>query len=191
MKEAVIVSTARTPIGRAYRGAFNDTHGAELGAHAVRHSVERAGIDPAEVADVLSEKHASEIVLVGGSETEKFSEAVASAMRTKAIDMTGNFLLGELAEFLSRCLLFISNDSGPVHVASSVGTPSVVIFGRKDPGLSPERWGPIGASNRVLHKDVGCDICLAHNCVRDFACLKAASSREVISLAEELLTGMA
>ena len=36
MKEAVIVSTARTPIGKAYRGAFNDTHGAELGAHAVR-----------------------------------------------------------------------------------------------------------------------------------------------------------
>ncbi len=53
MKEAVIVSTARTPIGKAYRGAFNDTHGAELGAHAVRHAVERAGIDPAAVEDVL------------------------------------------------------------------------------------------------------------------------------------------
>ncbi|MPY74645.1 MAG: acetyl-CoA C-acyltransferase [Alphaproteobacteria bacterium] len=53
MREAVIVSTARTPIGRAYRGAFNNTHGADLGAHSVRHAVERAGIDPGEVEDVL------------------------------------------------------------------------------------------------------------------------------------------
>ena len=53
MREAVIVSTARTPIGKAYRGAFNDTQGQALGAHAVRHAVERAGVDPAEVDDVL------------------------------------------------------------------------------------------------------------------------------------------
>ncbi|MGV8872550.1 MAG: acetyl-CoA C-acyltransferase [Rhodococcus sp. (in: high G+C Gram-positive bacteria)] len=53
MREAVIVSTARTPIGKAYRGAFNDTSGQELGAHAVRHAVARAGIDPAEVEDVV------------------------------------------------------------------------------------------------------------------------------------------
>ena len=53
MREAVIVSTARTPIGRAYRGAFNNTHGADLGGHAVRHAVDRAGIDPAEVEDLL------------------------------------------------------------------------------------------------------------------------------------------
>ena len=53
MREAVIVSTARTPIGRAYRGAFNDTQGQQLGAHAVRHAVARAGIDPSEVEDVV------------------------------------------------------------------------------------------------------------------------------------------
>ena len=53
MREAVIVSTARTPIGRAYRGAFNNTHGADLGAHSVRHAVDRAGIEPGEVEDVL------------------------------------------------------------------------------------------------------------------------------------------
>ncbi|MBU1346461.1 MAG: acetyl-CoA C-acyltransferase [Alphaproteobacteria bacterium] len=53
MREAVIVSTARTPIGRAYRGAFNDTQAQALGAHAVKHAVERAGIDPAEVEDVV------------------------------------------------------------------------------------------------------------------------------------------
>ena len=53
MREAVIVSTARTPIGRAYRGAFNDTQAQQLGAHAVRHAVQRAGVDPAEIEDVV------------------------------------------------------------------------------------------------------------------------------------------
>src|SRR3546814_760696 len=53
MREAVIVSTARTPIGKAYRGAFNLTHGAELGAHSLRHAVERSGVAPEEIEDVI------------------------------------------------------------------------------------------------------------------------------------------
>jgi acetyl-CoA C-acetyltransferase len=53
MIEAVIVSTARTPLCKSWRGAFNMTHGATLGAHAVRHAVSRAGIDSAEVEDVI------------------------------------------------------------------------------------------------------------------------------------------
>jgi len=53
MRDAVIVSTARTPIGRAYKGAFNMTAGATLGALSLKEAVARAGIDPAEVDDVL------------------------------------------------------------------------------------------------------------------------------------------
>lgn len=53
MREALIVSTARTPIGKAYRGAFNDTQAQALGAHAISHAVQRAGIDPAEIEDVV------------------------------------------------------------------------------------------------------------------------------------------
>ena len=53
MREAVIVSTARTPIGKAYRGAFNNTTAQTLGGHAIKHAVERAKIDPAEVEDVV------------------------------------------------------------------------------------------------------------------------------------------
>ena len=53
MPEAVIVSTARTPIGRAYRGAFNNTHGATLGGHVISHAVKRAGLEPGEVEDVI------------------------------------------------------------------------------------------------------------------------------------------
>ena len=53
MTRAVIVSTARTPLGKSFRGAFNMTHGAELGGHAVKAAVERAGIDPGAVDDVI------------------------------------------------------------------------------------------------------------------------------------------
>jgi acetyl-CoA C-acetyltransferase len=53
MTQAVIVSTARTPIGKAYRGAFNNTEGATLLGHAIEHAVKRAGVDGAEVEDVV------------------------------------------------------------------------------------------------------------------------------------------
>lgn len=53
MREAVIVSTARTPIGKAFRGAFNNTHGAVLAGHAISQAVARSGLDPAEIEDVI------------------------------------------------------------------------------------------------------------------------------------------
>ena len=53
MKEAVIVSTARTPIGKAYRGAFNNTKGPQLAGHAIREAVKRAGLEPGEVDDLV------------------------------------------------------------------------------------------------------------------------------------------
>jgi acetyl-CoA C-acetyltransferase len=53
MPEAVIVSTARTPLCKSWKGAFNMTHGATLGGHVVKHAIERAGLDPAEVEDVM------------------------------------------------------------------------------------------------------------------------------------------
>jgi acetyl-CoA C-acetyltransferase len=53
MSQALIVSTARTPLAKSWKGAFNMTHGATLGGHAVKHAVQRAGIDPASVDDVL------------------------------------------------------------------------------------------------------------------------------------------
>ena len=52
MREAVVVSTARTPIGKAYRGAFNNTDAPTLGGHAIRHAVQRAGLEPGEVDGV-------------------------------------------------------------------------------------------------------------------------------------------
>ncbi len=141
----------------------------------------------AEVADMLADKYGFQIVLVGGDETSVFSKEVAGAMKNKAVDLTGIFLVGELAEFLSRVRLFISNDSGPVHVAVAVGTPVVVIFGRQERGLSPKRWRPLGENDIVLHKGSECEICRAHNCDKDFKCLKAVTTDEVREAAEKLL----
>ena len=53
MREAVIVSTARTPIGKAFRGAFNDTEAPVMGGHVVAEAVKRANVDPSEVSDVM------------------------------------------------------------------------------------------------------------------------------------------
>ena len=53
MADTVIVSTARTPIGKAYRGAFNNTHGATMGGHVIKHAMERAKVDPQEIEDVI------------------------------------------------------------------------------------------------------------------------------------------
>jgi acetyl-CoA C-acetyltransferase len=53
MREAVIIATARTPIGKAYRGAFNNTQAQTLGGHVVAHAVERSGVEPAEIDDVV------------------------------------------------------------------------------------------------------------------------------------------
>ena len=52
-REAVIVSTARTPIGKAFRGAFNNTHGATLAGHAIKNAVERSGLEPDAIEDVI------------------------------------------------------------------------------------------------------------------------------------------
>ena len=67
MREAVVVSTARTPIGKAYRGAFNDTQAQELAGHAIREAVARAGIEPGQVEDVVLGREIDVAVLRDGS----------------------------------------------------------------------------------------------------------------------------
>ena len=53
MKEAVIVSAARTPIGRAFRGAFNNLESPSMSSHAIKAAIDRAGVDPAEIDDCI------------------------------------------------------------------------------------------------------------------------------------------
>jgi len=104
------------------------------------------------------------------------------------INLTGKTNISQLASILKRSDLFISNDSGPVHMAVALGVPTVSIFGRKQPGLGPRRWGPLGEGNIYIHKDVGCEVCLAHDCKRDFECLKVIDPKEVFSYVVDILS---
>jgi heptosyltransferase-2 len=140
-----------------------------------------------QVADKLAKAHGFKVLVVAGPKDLAKTEEAIRNMHIPAINLAGKTSIAQLASVLRRCKLFISNDSGPVHIASAVGTPVISIFGRKQAGLSPKRWGPLGTKDKFLHKDVGCIECLAHNCVRGFACLKAISVDDVVRAAEEIL----
>ncbi|MFA5339363.1 MAG: lipopolysaccharide heptosyltransferase II [Candidatus Omnitrophota bacterium] len=140
------------------------------------------------VADELIDKHNVKIVIIGGPSDVNTVKEVETGMLHKPLVLSEEHSLGEVAALLKKCKLLISNDSGPVHIAVAVGTPVVSIFGRLDPGLSPQRWGPVGPDDIVIHKDVGCEECLAHNCKLSFKCLDAITVEEVLTAAESLLT---
>jgi heptosyltransferase-2 len=140
----------------------------------------------AAVADKLAEK-GCKIVVLGGQSDTKIGQEVISYMHSPVINMVGNNNISQAASLLKRSSLFISTDTGPMHIAASVGVPIVAIFGRSQPGLSARRWGPHNKNSVVLHKDVGCDDCLAHNCTKDFRCLKAITAEDVVRAAETVL----
>lgn len=131
------------------------------------------------LADRIIEKTGHKIVI----EDIKFADTVRNYMKHKAVFLRGS-TLQQAAALFKRCKLFISTDNGLAHIASAVGTPVISIFGRKQPGLSPTRWKPTGRDVVVLHKDAGCTECLAHNCKKDFACLKAITVDEVFDAAK-------
>ena len=141
----------------------------------------------AEVADRLSQKYGFKTVIVAGPRDTEKAKIMQEHMRTPALNLAGKVSVSQLASILKRCDLFISNDSGPVHIATAVATPVISIFGRAQIGLGPMRWGPLGQKDKYLHKDAGCITCLAHNCVRGFACLKSISVDDVIAAADEVL----
>lgn len=139
------------------------------------------------VADKLADKYGVKIVIISSSQDKAFGDAVASLMRKPYANLSGQTSVADLASVLKRGQLFISNDSGPVHIACAVGTPVISIFGRNDRGLSPLRWGPTGSRDIILHKEVGCEICLAHNCRIGFKCLEAITVEDVVSAAGRIL----
>lgn len=140
----------------------------------------------AQVADKLMEK-GFKVIIVAGPKDKKIAAKVKEKISYPVIDLSGDTTVSRLASILKRCKLFISNDSGPVHIATAVGTPVISIFGRNQAGLSPLRWGPLGLKDRFLHKDVGCIECLAHNCKKEFTCLKAIKVEDVLKAVDEIL----
>ena len=126
---------------------------------------------------LLKEKTGFPVVVVTSGGEEEFGEKIISA--NDVIDLRGDLSISELGSLLKRAGLFISNDSGPVHIAAALEVPVISIFGRKEAGLSPLRWKPPGRNSFYFHKDVGCTKCLAHNCQKGFLCLKSITPEEV------------
>jgi len=143
----------------------------------------------AELADALHKQYGWKVVLVAGNADKAHAAAVADAMSSPVVNLAGKTSILQLASLLRRAAIFVSNDSGPVHVAAAVGTPVVSIFGRRQPGLSPRRWGPTSPRSVALHKDVGCIECLAHHCKKQFACLSAITVDDVVRAVASLLKG--
>lgn len=138
-----------------------------------------------EVIKLLQEKVNIKVVITTSREEKMFGRKLV--LERGVIDLRGKLSIAEMGALLKSALLFISNDSGPVHIAASLNTPVISIFGRKDPGLSPLRWAPQGEKSFYFHKDAGCLRCLAHACLKGFLCLDKVSSQEVADKAVLLL----
>ncbi|MFH0764444.1 MAG: lipopolysaccharide heptosyltransferase II [Candidatus Omnitrophota bacterium] len=141
----------------------------------------------ARAADSLAKTYNAKILIISSEEDRMFAGEVAALMSRPHVNLAGKTGIGDVASVLRRVKLFVSNDSGPVHIAVAVGTPVISIFGRSDRGLSPERWGPSGKRDVALHKDAGCGACLAHNCRRGFRCLDAITVDDVLAAAAKIL----
>ncbi|HEY0524696.1 MAG TPA: acetyl-CoA C-acyltransferase [Stellaceae bacterium] len=123
MVDAVIVSTARTPIGKAFRGAFNLTHGAEMGGHVIRHAVERAGIDPADVEDVVMGCGFPEGATGGNIARQA---AVRAGVPVTAAAMTVNRFCSSGLQAIAIAASRIVVDGVPVAVAGGLESISLV-----------------------------------------------------------------
>ncbi len=127
MPEAVIVSTARTPIGKAHRGAFNNTHGATLGGHVVKHAVERAKIDPAEVDDVILGCGMPEKATGGNIARQA---ALRAGMPVTVSGMTVNRFCSSGLQTIALAAQRIMTGESSIIVAGGLESISLVIDGR-------------------------------------------------------------
>ena len=97
------------------------------------------------------ERLATQVVVVGGPEEAARAPAALPADLPVA-NLVGRLTLVQLAALLQHARLLISNDSGPVHLAAAMGTPTVVLFGSANAATGPRRWGPWGTGHAVIWK---------------------------------------
>jgi len=138
----------------------------------------------AAVADELAHRFDAQILLTGSPLEELTVQAVASHMQTKPINLTGRTSLGGLAALISELDLFISNDTGPAHIACAVNTPSITLFGPADYA----RWAPLDTrQHRVLRHPVACSPCGYWECPIDHRCLRWLSPERVLDEASGII----
>jgi ADP-heptose:LPS heptosyltransferase len=120
----------------------------------------------AELADRIASVDNCRIILLGSPAEKEYVEQVASMMTTAPIITAGKTTLHQMIALLNRLNLFISNDSGPVHMACAQGTPTIAIFGPE----SPKRYGPIGDQHRTVYLGLPCSPCISFHNAKKVQC---------------------
>ena len=139
----------------------------------------------AAASQVALEQSAS--VALFGSESERpLCDAIAASVRASgvvAINLAGRTSLREFIDLAAACRLYLTNDSGAMHIASAAGVPTVAIFGATDDVAT----GPTGPLARVVRQPVECSPCLLRECPIDHRCMTRVTPERVAQTALELL----
>jgi len=135
----------------------------------------------AAVADKVIERYKARVVLIGGPGEEEIISQIADYMKNKAIIFLDR-PVKELLALIQFCHLLICNNSGPLHMATALGTPTVSTMG---PTI-PERWWPYGQEHIVLRKDLGCVPCNEGTCrIETFDCMRLITVEEMLAAVEK------
>lgn len=119
-------------------------------------------------------------LIFGGADDKDACKEVAGALSLK-LDLSGKLSLRESMALISRLTVFITNDSGPMHIGAALGAPTVAIFGSTDDSLT----GPLGKKVKVMNKRIECSPCFDRECrFRHYKCLFAIEADEVLRAAE-------
>jgi heptosyltransferase II len=143
----------------------------------------------AEVADRLMAEPGTQVVFVGGPKDREATEALVQSMKQRPLNWVGETSLGELVAVIGRCSVFLTNDSGPMHVAVACGVPTVAIFG---PTTKELGFFPYGPGHRVIEKDLPCRPCGLHGAdecpLGHFQCMRLITSDEVTAAVQDVLS---
>lgn len=139
----------------------------------------------ASVVDRLIDDTGGQAILFGSEGDRESAAEVRKNARHPLFDISGRTNLREAIALISRCDLFISNDTGLMHVAGALGVPMVAIFG----STNPVTTSPVGESSVVIHRGVPCSPCLKPVCPTDFRCMDLIGVDEVYSAARGLMKG--
>jgi len=140
----------------------------------------------AEAAVRLACERRAGIAIFGSEEETPIAAKVREGVETAGVlcvNFAGKTSLREFIEMAAACDLFLTNDSGPMHIASALGIPTVAIFGATDSGAT----GPTGASSTVVRVPVECSPCLLRECPIDHRCMTAVSAGRVTEAALSLI----
>jgi lipopolysaccharide heptosyltransferase II len=141
----------------------------------------------AEVARWVIARGCNVVVLGGADDVAAATIVAAGATPERLANFAGRTTLAETAAILSRCRLSVSADTGVLHVAYGLGTPSVALFG---PGLH-RKWGPPGRAHRIVRRGLACSPCIRMGvlppCPYGIACMQEMTVAEVIAAMEQLL----